>query len=83
MPDIHAQNLMTCMVQCVLRTEHPCPDPNDVHGLKIVLPAEHPCPKPSDVHGRKTVLPAEHPCPKLNDVHGLVRFENRASMPRP
>ena len=24
---------MTSMVYCVLRTEHPCPQPDDVHGL--------------------------------------------------
>ena len=23
---------MTSMVDCVLRTEHPCPEPDDVHG---------------------------------------------------
>ena len=28
-----AHNLMTSMVYCVVRTEHPCPQPNDVHGL--------------------------------------------------
>ena len=43
---------MTFVVYCVLRTEHPCPQPSDVHGLvRFENLTEHPCPQPNDVRG--------------------------------